>query len=120
MKHAKIFTELANRIDPNISMLDAAMDMIANLREESLTNGTTIEKSLTYEDIYTAIKHIPTDTIAKLMTDLGFDPAAGGKLVIPSSMDIDFGALGRPNYILISNLIDTPLLLNTANVGLTI
>ena len=32
MKHAKIFMELANRADPNVSILDAAMEQISILK----------------------------------------------------------------------------------------
>ena len=34
MKHAAIFTRLAQRADPNIPILDAAMDEIAELEQE--------------------------------------------------------------------------------------
>ena len=35
MKHAEIFTRLAQRSDPNIPILDAAMDEIAALEAEN-------------------------------------------------------------------------------------
>ena len=39
MKHAAIFTRLAQRADPNIPILEAAMDEIARLEEKLETSG---------------------------------------------------------------------------------
>ena len=39
MKHAAIFTRLAQRVDPNIPILEAAMDEIAQLEEQLETSG---------------------------------------------------------------------------------
>ena len=39
MKHAEIFTRLAQRADPNIPILEAAMDEIARLEEQLETSG---------------------------------------------------------------------------------
>ena len=39
MKHAAIFTRLAQRADPNIPILEVAMDEIARLEEKLETSG---------------------------------------------------------------------------------
>ena len=39
MKHASIFTRLAQRADPNIPILEAAMEEIARLEEKLETSG---------------------------------------------------------------------------------
>ena len=39
MKHAEIFTRLAQRADPNITILEAAMEEIARLEEKLETSG---------------------------------------------------------------------------------
>ena len=39
MKHAEIFTRLAQRADPNIPILEAAMEEIARLEEKLETSG---------------------------------------------------------------------------------
>ncbi len=73
MKHAKIFTELANRIDPNISMLDAAMDMIAKLRavSEGLPDDNLKQTPLTEEQIKECLFRSRCYNTVKMSIDIG-------------------------------------------------
>lgn len=78
------------------------------------TTGTTTSETLTVEVLKDAMKRIgalTADPILVYMKREGFDPEAGGLMILPESLRDHFGPWGAPRYVKFSKIIDEPLML---------
>lgn len=67
--------------------------------------------NLTYEKLMEVLASVPRDPLADMMREQGFDPDAGGYLILPIEFQCAaWGLSGPPTYIRFSYLADAAYL----------
>lgn len=77
------------------------------------TTATATAQPLTLaslERIVDAVAALPPDPLAQKMAADGFDPKAGGILILPIAMrtSVDWGPFGPPDYLRFSDVVKAP------------
>lgn len=83
------------------------------------THAQSEQPKFDVEMLCKAIEQIGDDPLAALMKEHGCDPKKGGRLLVNPETEIDWGLLGKPYYVLGTQLIDKDkiCLVNTFSIG---
>lgn len=70
------------------------------------------DDSVSFDDLKEALQCLGADPLAEWMKEQGFDPEDDCLLILPSSINLDWGPMGPPKYVFFSNILDSPILMN--------